>query len=108
MKALSYSLIKYISLLAALILTAGNLFYGTPDIGSLIILQLVLGIIYLAFSVLEFTRQLEKAKLPHDRFFYFPLKFLSAKFIKLAAFGLACVLLFLSKSNLVVLAGLLF
>jgi len=107
MKILSYSLLKYLSLLLALIFTAGYLFYGLPGKSNLIVLQIVLGIIYVAFSVLEFTRQLEKAKLPNDRFFYFPLSFISSKFIKLGAFTLACVLLFISKSNLVFLAGLL-
>lgn len=107
MKALSYSLLKYLALFLALLATAGNLFYGNPSKGNLIILQIALGIVYIAFSILEFTRQLSKALLPHDRFFYFPLSFLSTKFIKLAAFGLACALLFLSKSSLVFLAGLL-
>ena len=78
-----------------------------PGKNNLIILQIILGIIYIFFSVLEFTRQLKKEKLPNDRFFYFPLSFLSSKFIKLGAFTLACILLFISKSNLVFLAGLL-
>ncbi len=107
MKNLSFSLLKYFSLLLALIFTAGYLFYGTLGKSNLIILQLIFGIIYVTFSVLEFTKQLEKVKLPNDRFFYFPLSFLASKFIKLGAFTLACILLFLSKSNLVFLAGLL-
>ena len=107
MKALSYSLLKYLSLLLALIATVGFLFYGLPTKGNLIIIQIVLGISYVGFSVIEFTRQMDKRNLPVGRFFYFPLSFLSSKFIKLAAFSLAFVLLFISKTNLIFLAGLL-
>src|ERR1035437_1215488 len=107
MKILTHSLLKYFSLLLALIFTTSYLFYGMPGKNNLIILQIILGIIYIFFSDLEFTRQLKKEKLPNDRFFYFPLSFLSSKFIKLGAFTLACILLFISKSNLVFLAGLL-
>jgi len=107
MKSLSFSLLKYLSLLLALILTAGNLLYSIPDRHNLLLLQIILGIAYVSFSIIEFVRQLEKTNLPNDRFFYLPLSFLSNKFIKLGAFTIACVILFLSKSNLVFLAGLL-
>lgn len=107
MKSLSYSLTKYIALLLALVFTTGNIFYQIPGKGNLIIIQIALGVVFLAFSVLEFTKQMEKSKLPNDRFFYLPLSFMSFKFIKLGAYTLACILLFLSETNLVFLGGLL-
>ena len=106
MNSLRLSLIKYFSLLSALVFTAGNLIIGTPDAKLLFILQLIFGSIYILFSVLEFIRQLEKTNMPNDRFFYFPLNFLSRKFIKLGAFTIACVVLFISKSSLIFLGGL--
>jgi hypothetical protein len=106
MNSLRLSLIKYFSLLSALVFTAGNIIMGTPDQKLLFILQLVFGGIYILFSVLEFVRQLGKTTMPSDRFFYFPLNFLSRKFIKLGAFTIACVVLFISKSSLVFLGGL--
>ena len=107
MSSLRLSLLKYLSLFLALIFTAGNLVYGTPGTKNLFILQIVFGVLYILFSAFEFIKQLEKTKLPNDRFFYFPLNFLSHKFIKLGAFTIAAVVLFISKSNLVFLGGLL-
>lgn len=105
MRSLYLSLIKYLSLLLALVFTAGNLLYNLPDTSNLLFIQIGLGIIYIAFSLLEFTKQLEKINLPHDRFFYFPLSYLSVKLIKLGALSIASVILFISKSNLVFLGS---
>lgn len=107
MKNLSFSLIKYLVLLGALILTMGNLLYNAPDWNNLLILQIALGALYLILSVLEFKQQLDKSKLPNERFFYLPLSLISSKSIKLAAFSLAAVLLFMSGMNLMFLGGLL-
>jgi hypothetical protein len=107
MKNLSFSLIKYLVLLAALVLTLGNLLYNAPGWNNLFILQIVLGALYLILSVLEFKQQLEKAKLPNERFFYLPLSLISSKSIKLVAFSIAAVLLFMSGMNLMFLGGLL-
>jgi hypothetical protein len=108
MNALRISLLKYFSLLAVLVCTIGNLWNRMPGTKALITLQIVFGSLYILFSVLEFAIQLKKTNLPTDRFFYFPLNFISRKFVKLGAFIIAGVVLIISESNLVFLGGILF
>jgi hypothetical protein len=107
MKSLSISLLKYFSLFLALAFTAANLLYSIPGTDNLLLIQISLGIVYVFFSVMEFTSRADTAHLPADRFFYFTLSFLSFKLIKNGAFAIACGVLFFSRSNLVFLAGLL-
>ncbi len=107
MKKIPFSLIKYLALLCALVFTAGNLFYNTPNQLTLLILQIIFGIIYINSCIAEFLSQLAKSNLPYERFFYLPFIVITAKLIKLGAFTIACCILFFSNSNLVFLAGLL-
>jgi hypothetical protein len=93
--------------LGALAFTVGNLFFHIPDQFTLLILQIVFGGLYIFFSIAEVGKQLAKSNMPYDRFFYLPFSVITNKTIKLGAFTIACCVLFLSKSTLVFLAGLL-
>ena len=108
MQKLTISLFKQFSLLIALILTSSYLFVGIPNGNTLFILQMGLGILYLFFSVAEFSTKLAKMNLPFDRFFYLPYNVISHKIIRLGAFAIAGGVLWVSSSALIFLAGLLF
>ncbi|MEO8759251.1 MAG: hypothetical protein ABI388_00040, partial [Bacteroidia bacterium] len=87
MQKLTISLFKQLALLVALIVTSSYLFLGTPKGNTLFIMQIVLGVLYLFFSVAEFSNKLAKMNLPFDRFFYLPLNVISHKVIRLGAFA---------------------
>ncbi|HXD94830.1 MAG TPA: hypothetical protein VNX01_16600 [Bacteroidia bacterium] len=108
MQKLTISLFKQLALLVALIVTSSYLFIGVPNGNSLFLLQIGLGILYLFFSVAEFSTKLAKMNLPFDRFFYLPYDVISHKLIRLGAFAIAGGVLWISSSGLMFLAGLLF
>lgn len=108
MQKLTISLFKQLALLVALIVTSSYLFLGTPKGNTLFIMQIVLGVLYLFFSVAEFSNKLAKMNLPFDRFFYLPLNVISHKVIRLVAFAIAGAVLWISSSALIFLAALLF
>ena len=108
MQKLTISLFKQLTLLVALIVTSTYLFIGTPNGNTLFLLQIGLGILYLFFSVAEFSTKLAKMNLPFDRFFYLPYDVISHKLIRLGAFAIAGGVLWISSSGLMFLAGLLF
>ena len=108
MQKLTFSLLKQITLLAALGVTTSYLFFYKPSGNTLLMLQVGLGVLYLFFSVMEFSGKMEKMSLPFDRFFYLPFSVVSDKLIWLGALSIAAVVLFFSQSRLVTLAVLLF
>jgi len=108
MQKLTISLFKQLTLLVALIVTSSYLFIGVPNGNTLFLLQIGLGILYLFFSVAEFSTKLAKMNLPFDRFFYLPYDVISHKLIRLGAFAIAGGVLWISSSGLMFLAGLLF
>jgi|ERR1700761_605011 len=108
MQKITISLFKQLALLVALVVTTSYLFTGIPNGNTLFILQIGLGILYLFFSVAEFSTRLAKMNLPFDRFFYLPYNVISHKIIRLGAFGIAGGVLWISSSGLIFLAILLF
>jgi len=108
MQKLTISLFKQLTLLVALVVTSSYLFLGAPKGNTLFVLQIGLGILYLFFSVAEFSTKLAKMNLPFDRFFYLPYNVISHKIIRLGAFAIAGGVLWVSSSALIFLAGLLF
>jgi hypothetical protein len=108
MQKLTISLFKQLALLVALIVTSSYLFIGVPNGNILFILQIVLGVLYLFFSVAEFSTKLAKMNLPFDRFFYLPYDVISHKLIRLGAFAIAGAVLWASPTGLRFLAALLF
>jgi|ERR1700756_883325 len=108
MQKLTISLLKQLTLLVALIVTTSYLFIGTPNGNMLFLLQIVLGVLYLFFSVAEFSTKLAKMNLPFDRFFYLPYDVVSHKLIRLGAFAIAGGVLWISPTGLRFLASLLF
>ncbi len=108
MQKLTISLFKQLTLLAALIATSSYLFIGTPNGNTLFILQIVFGVLYLSFSVAEFSTKMAKMNMPFDRFFYLPYDVISHKLIRLGAFAIAGGVLWISSSGLMFLASLLF
>jgi hypothetical protein len=108
MQKLTISLFKQLALLVALIATSSYLFIGVPYGNTLFILQIILGILYLSFSVAEFSTKLAKMNMPFDRFFYLPYDVISHKLIRLGAFAIAGGVLWISSSGLMFLASLLF
>jgi hypothetical protein len=108
MQKLTISLFKQLALLAALIATSSYLFIGVPNGNTLFILQIVFGILYLSFSVAEFSTKMAKMNMPFDRFFYLPYDVISHKLIRLGAFAIAGGVLWISSSGLMFLAALLF
>ena len=108
MQKLTISLFKQFSLLIALIVTSSYLFVGIPNGNTLFVLQIGLGVLYLFFSVAEFSTKLAKMNLPFDRFFYLPYNLISHKLIRLGAFAISGGVLWISSSGLKFLAILLF
>ena len=108
MQKLTISLFKQLALLVALIATSSYLFIGIPNGNTLFILQIVFGILYLSFSVAEFSTKMAKMNMPFDRFFYLPYDVISHKLIRLGAFAIAGGVLWISSSGLMFLASLLF
>ncbi len=108
MQKLTISLFKQLTLLVALIATSSYLFIGLPNGNTLFILQIVFGVLYLSFSVAEFSTKMAKMNMPFDRFFYLPYDVISHKLIRLGAFAIAGGVLWISSSGLMFLASLLF
>ena len=108
MQKLTISLFKQLTLLVALVVTSSYLFIGVPNGNTLFILQIMLGVLYLSFSVAEFSTKLAKMNMPFDRFFYLPYDVISHKIIRLGAFAIAGGVLWVSSSGLMFLASLLF
>lgn len=106
MKKIPVSLIKYLSLLVALVVTTSHLFYKVPDTVNLWIILCVFAVFYIVLSVSEFLSKLSKSHLPYERFFYLPLSVLFVKIIKLGAFLLTGIILFISESSFVFLGVL--
>lgn len=102
----SAALIKYLVLLVALIVTISNLLTKIPDKTNTIILLLVFAGAYIFLSITEFLNTLAKSQLPYDRFFYLPYSVIAIKSIKLGAFVITGLILFLSESNLIYLGSL--
>lgn len=106
MKKIPVSLIKYLSLLVALVVTISHLLYQIPDVINLWIILSVFTAFYIFLSVSEFLSKLSQSHLPYERFFYLPLSVLFLKIIKLGAFLLTGTILFLSNSSLIFLGVL--
>ena len=101
------SLIKYLVLLAVLAAVTCHLILKTPDKTTLLFILIGFAAVYIFLSVTEFLNTLAKSALPYDRFFYLPLSVISVKIIKLGAFVISGVVLFLSESGLIYLGALL-
>lgn len=108
MQKITISLFKQLTLLIILIATTSYLFLAIPNGNTLFVLQICLGILYLFFSIAEFSTKLAKMNLPFDRFFYLPYNVISHKIIRLGAFAIAGAVLWVSSSALIFLATLLF
>ena len=108
MQKLTISLFKQLALLTALVATSSFLFIGVPNGKTFLLLQIILGVLYLSFSVAEFSTKMAKMNMPFDRFFYLPYDVVSHKLIRLGAFAIAAGVLWISSSGLMFLASLLF
>lgn len=106
-KKFSAPLLKYFTLLAALCITTGNLFWSLPDRSTLLFVQAIFAALYIFLSISDFNAQQAKSALPYDRFFYLPFSTVSIKVIKLGIFALAAVILLTSSSRFVFLGVLL-
>ncbi len=101
------SLIKYIVLFIAILVTVGNFLFKIPTTGFLQIFLIVFLALYIFLSISEFSNTLEKSQLPYDRFFYLPFSVIAIKAIKLGGAVIIGVVLFLSESILIYLGILL-
>jgi len=100
------SLLKYAVLFAALLATISNLLFNTPDNSAMLFVLIAFAGLYLFLSVSDFLNHLAKSQLPYDRFFYLPFSVVAIKAIKLGAFVITGLVLFLSKSDLIYLGSL--
>ncbi|MBS1646374.1 MAG: hypothetical protein JST67_03425 [Bacteroidetes bacterium] len=103
-KKINAPLFKYLALLISLLATASFLLFASPSGKALLMLQIAMGVLYLFFSVAEFSNALTKMTLPYDRFFYMPYSLVSRKLIWLGALSIASAMLWVSSSGFVFLA----
>jgi hypothetical protein len=108
MKRFSFSLLKYITLLLAVILAGSNLLYGAPAGSTFFFAEFIFGLLYFAFSISEFSGNLDRIDPSYERFYYLPYRIITFKLIRIGALAVAAAVLYMSKSSLIVLSGLLF
>lgn len=94
---------KNLVLLSLVLITLLSLFRGLFNRPDLLLIQSVAGAVYLVFSLLEYSNASFKAKLPVERFGYYPGSYFSIRFIKAGIYLTFAFLLMFSPGKVSVL-----
>jgi hypothetical protein len=99
MNSVIVSLLKNLILVALLILSLVNYFTHTFNWHDLVMIQLIVGVIYVFLAYYEVSNTWYKAQLPKERFAYYPGSFFARMAIGTGAYLMMAVVLALSGST---------
>ena len=94
---------KNLVLITLVVLTVMSIFRYVVDNSTLLILQVVMGLVYTLFSYFEYNNTAYKAMLPVDRFSYYPGSFYALRAIKIGIYLTFALLLAASPSGVKIL-----
>ena len=99
---------KTLSLVALLTLTVFNYFYYWFNFSEIVLIQLLVGVLYIFFSCAEYLNNSVKKALPVNRFSYFPTSFYMFKILKVGIFLMFGAMLLTTSSKISYLATICF
>ncbi|MBP7809472.1 MAG: hypothetical protein KA163_09280 [Bacteroidia bacterium] len=94
---------KNLVLITLVTLTVMSIFQYVVDNSTLLILQVVMGLVYALFSYFEYNNTAYKALLPVERFSYYPGSFYTFRFLKIGIYLTFGLLLLASPSGVKIL-----
>lgn len=94
---------KNLVLIALVVITVMSIFRYVFDSHTLLVIQVVMGIIYALFSYFEYNNTSYKAMLPVERYSYFPGSFFTLRFLKIGIYLTFGLLLAFSPSGVKIL-----
>ncbi|MFL5752030.1 MAG: hypothetical protein ACJ76F_01380 [Bacteroidia bacterium] len=108
MNAAVHGLIKNLSLLFLVVFTVINFFFDRLENWAVLAIQASLGLLYLVFSITEILKTRQTTDPGEKRFFYLTNGTLAKKAIRIGAFLMGSIILYLSETSLQSLAIVIF
>ena len=94
---------KNLVLIALVVITVMSMFQYVVDNSTLLILQIIMGLVYALFSYFEYNNTAYKALLPVERYSYYPGSFYTFRFLKIGIYLTFGLLLAASPSGVSIL-----
>jgi hypothetical protein len=94
---------KNLVLITLVVITVMSIFQYVFDDSTLLLVQVVMGLVYALFSYFEYNNTAYKAMLPVERFSYYPGSFYTLRFIKIGIYLTFALVLAFSPSGVKIL-----
>ncbi len=107
MKKIPFSLFKYLTLFGALIFTVSALLSFVPEGEGLLVSQIILGLLFLSFSIADFSSRIIQSTQAVQKYNYLPISLISWQAIRTGAGIMAATLLLMAGNKMSYLGSLL-